>query len=290
MRSSALGLSLAFCFAAAAANGQDLISNSSVAVPLVGHVFVETGVSAYRVDAYVGRAGERQAFPGDLEFSLSLLRVSFSPVRNFALGLQIPYCWTTYDEPGLEASFSSRGRPGLGGFLDWAPETRGRKFQPALRIEYLSARPETEKVLTLSDGVNRWAATFQLIALAGLLPAHWRGIGSIRAEYGPPHQAGEPHFESCLQLQAGPRLASLGAQELHALGIAGYRASSAARQEGNFFRNRTSQGGFAGLLVSWEAAPQGSPSHALSVSLIRDIRPRNALLGWRAILSLKSGF
>jgi len=138
--------------------------------------------------------------------------------------------------------------------------------------------------------VNRWAATFQLAALAGAVPARWRGMGSLRLEYGPPLEAEKAHFESCLQLQAGPRLARLRAGQLYALGVAGYRASSAARQEGNFFHNRTSQGAFAGLLFSWEAAPQGSPFSSLSIAVLRDIRPRNALLGWRASLSLKSGF
>jgi len=80
--SRALGLSLPFCLAAVAANGQPLYPSSPVAVPLVGHVFVETGLSAYRVDAFVERTGERQTFPGDLEFAFGLLRVSYSPLRT----------------------------------------------------------------------------------------------------------------------------------------------------------------------------------------------------------------
>lgn len=271
----------------AGCRGQDLNPNTVVTVPPVGHGIVEVLYSSYRPEAFVGRDGVRQRFPGDLQFALGLLRLSYSPLRDFALGVEVPYRWTSYDEPGVEASFASGGWPGIGAFADWSPRQRGRRLQPAVRVEYQRARSETDQILTISDGVSRFAATLQL-ADGGALPAHWRGAARLRLEYGPPVEASPRHFEARVQLQAGPRLLHVGGTDLHGLAVLGYRASSAARQEGNFLHDRTSQGAFSGLLLSSEFHGRALV-RLVSLSALRDIRPRNALSGWRITFSVTSG-
>jgi hypothetical protein len=71
--------------------------------------------------------------------------------------------------------------------------------------------------------------------------------------------------------------------------VVGYRSSTSARQEGMFFHDRTSQGAFAGLRLDWQP-PARTMIPSLRLSVVKDLRPRNALSGWRTTLSLAATF
>ncbi len=275
---------------AGAARGQLLTPNSSIVVPPVGHARVETEYSLYAADSFVDLEGHEQRFPGSLDFALAVLRVSYSPMRNLAIGVQQPYRRSTFEEPGIEASFSSKGIPGIGFFVDWAPGgDRPHRWHPVLRFGYLRARNETDRVLTVSDGANRYSATFGLDSPPANGGQGWRGGGTFQLVYGPPLEAERRFLESRVQVEAGRPVLHVLGSELCAFGLLGYRSSTTARQEGMFFHDRTSQGAFAGLRLDWKL-PARTMIPGLRLSVVKDLRPRNALSGWRTTISLAATF
>ncbi|TAM45758.1 MAG: hypothetical protein EPN53_14455 [Acidobacteria bacterium] len=270
--------------------GQLLTPNTSIVVPPVGHARAETEYSLYAADSFAGLDGHEQRFPGSLDFTLAVLRVSYSPLRNLAIGVEQPYRRSAFDEPGIEASFSSKGIPGIGFFVDWAPRgDRTHRWRPVLRFGYFRARNETDRVLTISDGANRYSAALSLDAPAGPEGSGWRGGGTFQVLYGPPLEAERRFLESRVQVEAGRPVLHVLGSELCAFGLLGYRSSTSARQEGMFLHDRTSQGAFAGLRLDWKV-PARTMIPGLRLSVVKDLRPRNALSGWRTTLSLAATF
>jgi hypothetical protein len=274
-----------------ASRAQLLTPNTAIVVPAVGHARVETEYSLFAADSFVDLDGHAQRFPGSLDFALAVLRVSYSPWRNVALGVEQPYRRSTFDEPGIEASFVAKGAPGVGFFVDWSPGgDRLRRWRPVLRFEYFRARSEGDRVLTVSDGANRYAATLGLSRAARPGTTGWRGGGTFQLVWGPPVEA-EPRFvESRVQAEAGrPVLHVLGG-ELCAFGLVGYRSSTTARQEGMFFHDRASQGAFAGARLDWQPPARTALVTGVRASVVKDLQPRNALSGWRTTVSLAVTF
>ena len=269
---------------------QLLTPNSSLVVPPVGHARVETEYSLYAIDSFVDLGGHEQRFPGSLDFALAVLRVSYSPMWNLAIGVEQPYRRSTFEEPGIEASFLSKGIPGIGFFVDGAPGgDRPHRWRPVLRFGYLRARNETDQVLTISDGANRYSATFGLDSPATNGGRGWRGGGTFQLVYGPPLEAERRFLESRVQVEAGRPVFNVLGSELCAFGLLGYRSATIARQEGMFFHDRTSQGAFAGLRLDWQP-PARTMMPGLRLSVVKDLRPRNALSGWRTTVSLAATF
>lgn len=270
--------------------GQLLTPNSSIVVPPVGHARVETEYSLYAADSFVDLDGNAQRFPGSLDFALAVLRVSYSPLHNLAFGVEQPYRRSTFNEPGIEASYVSKGVPGVGFFVDWAPGgDRPHRWRPVLRFGYVRARDETDQVLTISDGANRYSAALSLDAPARPGGSGWRGGGTFQLVYGPPLEAERRFLESRVQVEAGRSVVHVFGSEICAFGLLGYRSSTSARQEGMFFHDRTSQGAFAGLRLDLRR-PARTLIPSLRLSVVKDLRPRNALSGWRTTLSLAAIF
>ncbi len=290
VRRRRLATVVALLVGAGVSRGQLLTPNSSIVVPPVGHARAETEYSLYAADSFVGLEGYEQRFPGSLDFALAVLRVSYSPLRNLAIGVEQPYRRSTFDEPGIEASFSSKGIPGVGVFVDWAPGgDRLRRWRPVLRFGYFRARKETDRFLTISDGANRYSAALSLDSPARPGGSGWRGGGTFQVLYGPPLEA-EPRFlESRVQVEAGRPVLHVFGSEFCAFGLFGYRSSTSAQQEGMFFHDRTSQGAFAGLRLDLRP-PARTMVPSLRLSVVKDLRPRNALSGWRTTLSLAATF
>ena len=275
---------------AGVSRGQLLTPNSSIAVPPVGHARVETEYSLYAANSFVDLEGHEQRFPGSLDFALAVLRVSYSPMRNLAIGVEQPYRRSTFEEPGIEASFSSKGIPGIGFFIDWAPGgDKPHRWRRVLRFGYVRARNETDQVLTISDGANRYSATFGLDSPATQGGQGWRGGGTFQLVYGPPLEAERRYLESRGQVEAGRPILHVLGSEICAFGLLGYRSSTIARQEGMFFHDRTSQGAFAGLRLDWQP-PARTTVPSVRLSVVKDLRPRNALSGWKATVSLAATF
>ncbi len=290
VRRRCLATVVAFLAGAGVGRAQLFTPNSSIVVPSVGHARLEVEYSLFTADSFVGLEGYEQRFPGSLDFALAVLRVSYSPLRNLAIGVEQPYRRSTFDEPGIEASFSSKGIPGIGFFVDWAPGgDRPHRWRPALRFGYFRARNETDRVLTISDGANRYSATFGLDSPEANPGQGWRGGGTFQILYGPPLEA-EPRFlESRLQVEAGRPVLHVFGSEVCAFGLLGYRSSTSARQEGMFFHDRTSQGAFAGLRLDLRP-PARTMIPSVRLSVVKDLRPRNALSGWRTTISLATTF
>ena len=284
---AALAVALA---SVAVGRAQLLTPNTTIVVPPVGHARVETEYSLFAADSFVDLDGHAQRFPGSLDFALAVLRVSYSPWRNVAVGIEQPYRRSTFDEPGIEASFVAKGVPGIGFFVDWSPGgDRPRRWRPVVRFEYFRSRNETDQALTVSDGANRYSATLGLDRAARPGTAGWRGGGTLQLIWGPPVEAERRFIESRLQAEVGRPVLHLLGGELTAFGLVGYRSSTTARQEGMFFHDRTSQGAFAGARLDWQ------PAHLALVpgvraSVVRDLQPLNALSGWRTTISLAVTF
>ena len=56
-----------------------------------------------------------------------------------------------------------------------------------------------------------------------------------------------------------------------------------------FFHDRTSQGAFAGLRLDLRP-PARTMIPSVRLSVVKDLRPRNALSGWRTTISLATTF
>jgi hypothetical protein len=274
---------------AGGAGAQLLTANDAIVIPPVGHMRVEAECSLFAADSFVDLDGHAQRFPGSLDFALGVLRASYSRWRNVALGVEQPYRRSTFDEPGIEASFVAKGIPGVGLFIDWSPAgDQSHRWRPVLRFEYFRSRNESDQVLTVSDGANRYSAVFGLTPTARPGSASWRGGGTLQLMWAPPLEAEGRFFESRLQVEAGRAILHPFGFDLSVFGLVGYRSSTTARQEGMYFHDRTSQGAFAGLRLDWRAAKGAAPEVRLSA--VRDVRARNALSGWRTTLSFGGTF
>ncbi len=278
-----------FLGSAACGLAQSPTPNTTLVVPPPGRAYVDSEVSWYRAEAFVEGDGSRQRFPGDLDFILAVLRASYSPVRHVAVGVDLPYRWANYHEPGLEATFTSRGLPGVGAFVDWSPSGPATRVEATVRVEYFVARSEGDRVVNVSDGINRLAATFQLQSRSASEPAQWIWAGNVHAQYGPSAAVDGDYFEWRVQVEGGTRVASPASRTLYAVGLIGYRGSSSARQEGNLFQDRGSKDIFGGILLDWRLLRAAqTPGQSLILSVVRDAWTRNALAGWRTTLSFRS--
>lgn len=274
---------------AGTAGAQLLTPNDTIAVPPVGHTRVELVSSLYSVDSFVDLDGNAQRFPGSLDFALAVVRASYSPWRHVAFGIEQPYRRSTFNEPGIEATFVAKGIPGVGFFVDWAPgEQRADRWRPTLRLEWFRARDENDRPLTISDGANRASVALALAGPVGSSPGAWRREATFQLLYGPRLEGEHRYVEARVQLAAGRPVLRIMRSDLCAFGIVGYRSSTSARQEGMFFHDRTSQGAFAGARLDWQPAKAGVPE--IRLSAVEDVRARNALSGWRATLSLVGTF
>ncbi|MGH9369125.1 MAG: hypothetical protein ACRD3M_15800 [Thermoanaerobaculia bacterium] len=247
-----------------------------------GRLRVETGFRWSRYPGFVDGEGNLQSFPGAAEFLAASLRLSFSFARSLAAGVEVPYrgSWYRLADPG--ETLASQGVPGFGAFLEWAPGSPAARFPLRLRMSYRYARPESDDVLTISDGADRFAALLQVSSAPGALAHDWRAAATLQLEYAPPVESRLSYGEVRLNLLAGPRLARVGAAgELRALALAGFRVASEARQEGNYFQDGKSSGFIAGVLLDLEVASKALGSTSLRLDAAHDVFARNALSGWR---------
>jgi hypothetical protein len=275
---------------AAALTAQAWTPNTRIEVPAADHFCLDGEFSWYRPESFVDRDGTVERFPGGLDFLLGVFRASYTVWHRLALGVEVPYRAAEYDDPGLEASYSARGLPGIGAFVDWAPGNAAAALRPALRFEIFFSRSEQDQVVNVRDGANRYSLALQLGQGDAVRSPTWRYWGNLRLEYAPSIVDRDRLLEGRLEVLGGPRVASLFGQGLYALILGGYRTATAALQEANFFGNRTSQNGFAGILVDWGPHSANEvPPLSLSVSAVHDFRPRNSLSGWRTTLTFVAG-
>jgi hypothetical protein len=252
------------------------------AISEAGRLRVETGFQWSSPSGFVDGEGTLQSFPGESEFLAASLRPSFSFSRSLAVGIEVPYRDSRFRPAGSGQTFDSRGLPGFGAFLDWAPGAPAAAFPLRLRVSYRYARPESDELLTISDGADRFGASLQVSSTPGTLAHDWRAAATLELQYGAPVESRVSYGEVRLSLLAGPRLARVGAAgDLHVLGLAGFRVASEARQEGNYWQDGKSTGFLAGIMLDLEVASKAFGSTSLRLSGGRDVLPRNALSGWR---------
>ena len=249
-RLALVALAVAVC-GSASLSGQAWTPNTAIEIPPKGHFLLDGEASWYRPEEYVDASGQPQEFPGSLGFELAVVRASYSIWPRTAVGVEVPYRWAEYDDPGLDASYDAHGLPGAGLFADWAPGSGGSGLQSAFRAEVFFSRSEQDQVVNVADGSNRYSVAWQLGPTDRALASAWRYGSSVRLEYGPAIPNRDRFFEARLQIQGGPRVASIGGEGLYALAVAGYRSATSDLQEGNFFGSRTSQNGFAGAQLAW---------------------------------------
>lgn len=278
---AALGLG-----SAGAARAQFLTPSTAVVVPPVLGTRLEVEVSWYRPEAFVDAYGSTQRFPGSLDLGLGVVRASYSPWEHVAFGVVVPYRWTRLGlGPGLN-SVSSSGNPGLGVFADWTSgPCAGRALCPTVRLGYYRARADASPTVTISDGIDRAFAVVRLAPAPTSEAGGWQGAGTLSGEYGWPVGVLPREVDSRLQLELGHGLGRVGRSDLWLFGLAGYRSATSATEEDIRFHDGTSRSGFAGLRLDWRMDPEVPERRVVTVNVTRDVRPTNALVGWRAGVS-----
>ncbi len=271
---------------ALAAHAQFVTPNTSIVVPPVRGTRVEVDFSWYRPEAFVDTYGSTQRFPGSLDFGLAVVRASYSPGPHFALGVLAPYRWTRVGlGPGLP-SVSSSGSPGLGVFADWTSgPCGGHALCPTIRLGYYRARTDASPVVTISDGVDRASLLLRIAPAATTEGRRWQGAGTLSVEYGRPVGVSPREVDSRLQLELGHALGRVRTSDFWLFGLAGYRSATSATEDDMYFHDGTSRGEFAGLRLDWRLDPRNPERRIVTLSVTRDVRPSNALVGWRGGIS-----
>jgi hypothetical protein len=263
-------------------------------LPETGRLLARVETGWYRPSAFVSSEGDAQDFFEHPDFFLGTLRVSYSPLSRFAVGLELPYRYTRLPVPGASA-LTAMGVPGAGIFVDWAP-LESPRLTSALRVEYFRSRGAGEEPVTITDGSDRYC----LDAAVFLRPAAdrtWTGGAHTGARYVPNADSGESGPEQSgsfvdweVDLRFGPRIARLGEANLALLALGGYALSTASHQEGLVLHDLKARRAFAGavLQTDWRKGAQAAPDLALTVE--RDFAARNSLSGWRLTLAWTGQF
>jgi hypothetical protein len=258
-------------------------------LPAPGRFLALTEVSWYSAGAFVDSEGERQDFFGSLDSLLATLRVSYSPARRFAVGVELPYRSTRLPVEGA-AALTAGGVPGGGVFLDWSP-VDSQSLRSVIRLEYFRSRTYEDRIVTVTDGADRYSMNASLQSRPGLLGESWRAAVHGDFRYATAAAGRDSFVESEVDLRAGPRLARIAGGDLRALALAGYALSTEARQEGLVLHDLKARRAAAGIVLEteWPPADPGPP-RTIALAAERDVFARNSLTGWRLTLSLQSGF
>lgn len=271
---------------AGAARAQFLTPSTAVVVPPALGTRLEVEVSWYRPEAFVDAYGSTQRFPGSLDLGLGVVRASYSPWEHVAFGVVVPYRWTRMGlGPGF-TSVSSSGTPGLGVFADWTSgPCAGRDLCPTVRLGYYRARRDPSPTVTISDGINRAFVVIRVAPISTSEAGRWQGAGTLSGEYGWPVGVSPREVDARLQLELGHALGRVGTSHLWLFGLAGYRSATSATQDDMYFHDGTSRSSFAGVRLDWRMDPEVPERRVVTLRVARDVRPTNALVGWRAGVS-----
>ncbi len=279
---AALGLAWA-----GTALGQFMVPESGVVLPPPKGALVEIEASWYSPEGFVDTSGTTQRFPGSLDFALAVVRASYSPARHLAFGLVVPYRWTELDLGVESLAVSSRGNPGFGVFADWSPAPcGGRSLCPSVRLGLYHARHDGSPIVTISDGIDRATAALTLAPSLPREDTRWRFAGTLWADFGRTPGIAPRQVDSRLEVELGRAIGRVRSSDLWLFGFAGYRTGTSATQEDIYFHNGTSRSAFAGLRLEWRPASATAERRVVRLSVSRDLRPENALIGWRGAVSV----
>src|SRR5215813_5211942 len=132
-------------------------------LPRAGRFLVQAEASWYRPGTFVDSEGQKQDFFGTPDFLLATLRLSYSPLKSFAIGIEVPYRETRVPVPEGSA-LSAGGSTGAGVFLVWAPSSPSR-LESAIRIGYFRSRRSEDRVVTITDGSDRYCLDAAFLTL-----------------------------------------------------------------------------------------------------------------------------
>ena len=258
-------------------------------LPAPGRFLALTEVSWYSAGAFVDSEGERQDFFENLDSLLATLRVSYSPARRLAVGVELPYRSTRLPVEGATA-LTADGVPGAGIFFDWSP-VDSSSLRSVIRLEYFRSRTYEDRVVTISDGADRYSLNASAQSRPGLLGETWRAAVRGDFRYASAAAGRDSFVESEVDLRGGPRLACLAGGDLRAMALAGYALSTEARQEGLVLHDLKARRAIAGVVLEAEWPPaRPGPSRAIAFTAETDVFARNSLSGWRLTVSLQTGF
>lgn len=287
-RRLAVGTAFALFGARSPASAQTTTPNLFLASPPRSHLLVEMELSWSRPRAFIADNGDVEKFPGSIGFGLGVLRISWAPAAQVAIGVEAPYRAYRFRPDGFAQAATGSGSPGIGIFADWAPSREGARLVFQARAGALFATAARGRPLSVSDGVNRyWLAGQATTPASGGLVRGVRADVDVRFEYGPTPLAADRYAEAQIFLRAGPRLLRLGPADLVVLAVGGYRAASAGREEANLLHDGNADNFVAGALL--DAVWTGRRPRSVSLSVTRQIGRSNALDGWRATLTLREG-
>ena len=232
--------------------------------------------------------GVAQDFFGTPDFFFAALRVSYSPFRRLALGVELPYRSTSFPVPEA-ASLTASGIPGAGVFLDWSP-VESSKLRSVVRFEYVHSRSQGDDAVTVSDGADRYSFDAAFFTRPALTGPDWRGSARTGVRYAPSAEGRTAFAEWAVELRFGRRIACVGNGSLDALAVAGYAISTEARQEGLVLRDLKARGALAGMILEAGWPSGEAAKRAMALIAERDLAASNSLSGWRLALTLKSDF
>ncbi|HKA37294.1 MAG TPA: hypothetical protein VKH43_10780 [Thermoanaerobaculia bacterium] len=257
-------------------------------LPPAGRFLLRLEAGWYRPSAFVDSEGVSQDFSGSPDFVLGTLRLSYSPVRRLAAGIELPYRYSRLPVP--EGSvLTASGIPGAGIYLDWAP-VRSSKLDSALRLEYFHSRSVSDEALTLSDGADRYSLDASLFTAETPQGPRWRGGAHSGVRYAPSTRQTSSLADWEIDLRWGCAIARAGGAEIAALALGGYAISSAARQEGLALHDLKSRRALAGFVLEADR-DRGTPSsRGIALIVERDLGARNSLSGWRLTMTWTGPF
>ena len=242
----------------------------------------------YQPGAFVDSEGESQDFFGRPDFLLGTLRVSYSPARQIAAGIELPYRYSRLPVPE-GPSLTESGIPGAGIYFDWAPfETS--KVESVFRIEYFHSRSSGDGALTVTDGADRYSLDASVFSAAPPQCTCWRGGAHSGVAFAPAAGNAVALVDWEIDLRWGPAIAHAGEAEISALALGGYALSTAARQEGFFLRDSKSRRAFAGVVLQADWSRGTSSARGLALIVERDFAARNSLSGWRLTMTWNGPF
>jgi len=251
-------------------------------LPEAGRVLLKLETGWYRPGSFVTSEGDEQDLFGHPDFVLATLRASWSPLRRLAVGVEIPYRYTSLPVPDASA-LTAKGVPGAGVFVDWAP-FESSKLRSALRAEYFHSSNAGEEAVTISDGSDRYSVNASVFSAPGADAPAWRGGAHAGAGYAPGRGGGESNgsfVEWEVDLRFGRRIARVGGADLAALALGGYAFSTESHQEGLVLHDLKARRALGGVVIQMDWPGGGSTPGSLVVIVERDLAARNSLSGWR---------
>ena len=248
-----------------------------------GRFSLDLEPSVASADAFVDRLGQSQKFPGSLRFTDLFVVASWSPVSHFALAAAGTFRWSRYAPDAAASALTASGVSGAGVLALWSPSAADSALPLTFRVGYMTAPGESDRFLTVRDGIDRIQFGFHLESSPRAL-SRWRGFFDAGVDSGFEEKDRPRFYDIWSRLEVGPCVGTLLGGQLSILASIGARLASGAPQEGLVFNREQARNGFVGPVIRLE----GLDGWAAAISGTWDVfAVHNSLKGWRVAAAVR---